>query len=247
MKRLLILPLLLVMLVVFTGAENIVSSLGFTMYYQGDPETKQIAITVDDLYGLNHLEDILDLCQKYDIHMTFFALGSVIKEEDAALWQRIVDEGHEIGNHTYSHPNIIDISAESLERQLTRTQEALNAVLREPYPLKLFRPPYGKIKRSKYSSSVILKDLGYTSVILWSVDTTSSSTALRKTKNGGILLFHTNRADVRCLTSLLPKLLDKGFQPVTVSELLRLNDVPVIELVAEDTDADPAPTATPQP
>jgi len=246
-KRLLPLLLLLVMLVVLPGADNIVSSLGFTMYYQGDPESPKIAITVDDLYGLDHLESILDLCQQYNIHMTFFALGTVIKEEDAALWQRIVDEGHEIGNHTFYHPNITEITAEQLERQLTRTQEALNAVLREPYTMTLFRPPYGSIKRSKYSSSVILKDLGYTSVIMWSVDTNDASSALKKTKNGSILLFHTNKKDVRCLTKLIPKLLEKGFEPVTVSELLQLpgagetvqtDDIEIDITEPEITDAD---------
>ncbi|MFH1879849.1 MAG: polysaccharide deacetylase family protein, partial [Bacillota bacterium] len=215
------------------AAGNIESSLGCTMYYEGNPESPKIAITVDDLYGLDHLESILDLCLQYHIHMTFFVLGAVIKEENAALWQRVIDEGHEIGNHTFSHSDITGISADKLERQLVGTQNALNSVLRKPYPMRLFRPPYGNIKRSKYSSSVVLDDLGYRYVIMWNVDSNDASTAYKKTKNGSILLFHTNRKDVRCLTKLIPQLLEKGFEPVTVSELLGL---PPMELKTGDAD-----------
>jgi peptidoglycan-N-acetylglucosamine deacetylase len=196
---------------------------GFTSYFQGDSGSPKIAITVDDCYRLNHLESILDLCQTYHIHMTFFPVGAAILPEDAALWQRIVDEGHEIGNHTYSHPNITTLTGYQLERQLTRMQDALNAVLREPYPLRLFRPPYGKYNRTIYGNMEALVTLGYHHVIVWSVDYTDADDAFSETKNGSILLFHTNQADVDCLTELIPRLLDAGFEPVTVGELLGID------------------------
>lgn len=200
------------------------ADVGFKSYLSGDPESKKIAITVDDMFGLDHLESILDLCRTYQIPMTFFPIGSQIKPEDAALWQRIVDEGHEIGNHTFSHRNIEKLTAEQLKRQLERTQEALDAVLREPYPLRLFRPPYGKYDRTGGGSSGTLGSLGYHFIILWNVASTDADEAFKKTKNGSILLFHTNKKDVRCLETLIPMLLDAGFEPVTVSELLGLEE-----------------------
>jgi len=199
------------------------ADIGFKTYLAGDPESKKIAITVDDMFGLDHLESILDLCQTYGIPMTFFPVGSMIKPENAALWQRVVDEGHEIGNHTFSHRNIEKLTNYQLERQLVRTQEALNAVLKEPYPLRLFRPPYGKYDRTGGGSSSALGSLGYHYIILWSVALTDADQAFKKTKNGSILLFHTNKKDVRCLETLIPMLLDAGFEPVTVSELLGLD------------------------
>ena len=219
MKRRILLPLLVLAIVLPVAAQ---ANIGFKSYFSGDPAVNKIAITVDDLYGLDHLESILDLCKTYGIPMTFFPVGAVIKEEDAALWQRIVDEGHEIGNHTFSHPNILKITSQQLERQLTRTQKALNAVLREPYPLRLFRPPFGKYDRTGQGSTEILGYLGYHYIILWTSDVTDPEQVFKETENGSILLFHTNQKDVRCLTTLLPMLLDAGFEPVTVSELLQL-------------------------
>lgn len=200
------------------------ADLGFKSYLAGDPASKRIAITVDDMFGLDHLESILNLCQTYQIHMTFFPVGSQIKPENAALWQRVVDEGHEIGNHTFSHRNIEKLTVDQLKRQLERTQEALDAVLKEPYPLRLFRPPYGKYDRMGGGSSAALGSLGYHYIILWNVAVTDADEAFKKTKNGSILLFHTNKKDVRCLEALIPMLLDAGFMPVTVSELLGLDE-----------------------
>ena len=199
----------------FAGAD-------FKSYFRGDNDSPQIAITVDDLYRLENLETILDLCQTYDISMTFFALGAVIKPEDAPLWQRIVTEGHEIGNHTYRHANITTLTTYQLTRELTRTQEALNSVLSEPYTMRLFRPPYGRYDRTGRSNTEVLGSLGYHYVIRWCVDSTDADKAFKATKNGSILLFHTNPKDVQCLTELIPRLLDAGFEPVTISELLNL-------------------------
>jgi peptidoglycan-N-acetylglucosamine deacetylase len=225
-KTLILLSLCGLLLFLAGGADA-----GFKSYFEGDADTKKIAVTVDDGYGLDHLESILDLCQTYQIHITFFPLGTVIKPENAALWQRIVDEGHEIGNHTYGHPNILKITEYELERQLIRMQEALNAVLREPYPLRLFRPPYGKYNRTTNGTMGALVKLGYPYVILWSVDITDAEKALKATRGGSILLFHTNKADVTCLKTLIPMLLDAGYEPVTISELL---DLPPAESGADD-------------
>ena len=202
------------------------ADVGFRSYFSGDPESPKIAITVDDLFGLDHLESMLDLCLTYDIRMTFFPLGCMIKPEDAALWQRIVDEGHEIGNHTYQNQSIETIETYQLEWRLTRTQDALNAVLREPYPMRLFRPPGGKYDSTGRANTRVLGPLGYQYIILWSVDETDPEKAFRKTRNGSILIFHTNSKDVHCLETLIPMLLDAGFEPVTISELL---DLPPME------------------
>lgn len=213
-----ILLLLCVLLIpAMSGAD-----IGFRSYFNGDPENQRIAITVDDMFGLDHLETILDLCKTYDIRMTFFPVGCVIKPENAALWQRIVDEGHEIGNHTYWHRNIENMEPYQLEWQLTHTQDALNAVLKEPYTMRLFRPPYGRYDRTGRGSTMALGPLGYHHVIMWNVDETDAGQAFKKTKNGSILLFHTNKKCVGCLETLIPMLLDAGFDPVTVSDLLGL-------------------------
>jgi peptidoglycan-N-acetylglucosamine deacetylase len=195
----------------------------FTVYYSGDPDSMKVAITIDDLYEPVNLRNMLDICLKYGVHVTFFTLGIVIKSENAALWQRIVDEGHEIGNHTYGHLRITGMTSQQLEHQLTLTQDALNAVLREPYTMRLFRPPFGDFDHRGYGSVENLGALGYPYLILWSVtldDVLRNDTCV---KGGSIVLFHTNWQDVQCMDGLIPKLLDAGYELVTVSELLGLD------------------------
>ncbi len=216
---------LLLLLCVLLYPASSLAKAGFKSYREGDPNSNKIAITVDDLYGLDHLESILDLAKQYDIPITFFALGMMIKPENADLWQRIIDEGHEIGNHTYSHMLITKISCDQLERQLRRTQDALNAVLREPYTMHLFRPPFGEFDHRGFGSVSHLGALGYPYVILWSVDLATVEKNFSAVKNGSILLFHTNRKDVVFLEDLIPKILEAGFEPVTVTELLNLPPV----------------------
>ena len=194
----------------------------FEVYYQGDPDSMKVAITVDDLYEPINLRNILDVCLEYDVHITFFTLGIVIHPENAALWQRIVDEGHEIGNHTYGHLNIENLTVEQLDRQLTIAQDALNAVLREPYPLRLFRPPYGRFDHRGYGSVSNLGARGYPYLIMWSLGLTDLQRTFKCIHGGSILLLHTNWQDVNFLRELIPWLLDHGYEMATVSELLNL-------------------------
>jgi len=193
-----------------------------SVYYSGDPESNKIAITVDDLYEPINLRNMLDLCLKYDIHITFFTLGIVIKPEDAALWQRIEDEGHEIGNHTYGHVRITKLNSDQLGHQLRIMQEALDAVLREPYPMCLFRPPFGDFDHSGHGSLEKLGEQGYPHMVLWSAGLDDVLRNKRCVKGGSIVLFHTNWQDVQCMDELIPKLQGEGFELVTVSELLGL-------------------------
>lgn len=195
----------------------------FTVYYHGDPDSMKVAITVDDLYEPVNLRNILDLCLKYDVRVTFFTLGIVIKPENAALWQRIVDEGHEIGNHTYGHVRIIKLSADQLGRQLRLAQEALDSILREPYPMRLFRPPFGEFDHGGYGSVAKLGEQGYPYLIMWSVNLDEVQRSYTNVKGGSIVLFHTNWQDVQCMDELIPKLLADGYELVTVSELLELD------------------------
>lgn len=212
---------LLLLLCIFVSSPVLADN-DFTVYYHGDRDSMKIAITVDDLYEPINLRNILDLCLEYDVHVTFFTLGIVIKPENAALWQRVVDEGHEIGNHTYGHLNIEKLTAEQLDRQLALTQDALNAVLKEPYPMRLFRPPFGRFDHRGYGSVAKLGERGYPYLVMWSLSLADVQRTFTSVKGGSILLLHTNWQDVNLLRDLIPWLLETGFEPVTVSELLQL-------------------------
>ena len=141
---------------------------------------------------------------------------------------RAVDAGgHEIGNHTYSHPHMRNISADALYEEIKSTEIAL-ARIGIPKP-KLFRPPEGFRSQAQID---VTEKLGYRMVI-WSLDphdwqgkTTGELTSfvLSTVQGGDVLLFHDyisgKTTTITALKTLIPKLLEDGYQFVTVSELM---------------------------
>lgn len=199
---------------------------GYTVFY-GDRAQKKIAITVDDCYSALHVKEILDLCEAYDVPVTFFVIGSALKLTDRALWRRALALDCEIGNHTWSHARLYNLTNEEIQRQLTRTQEKVNAVLAFPYPMQVMRPPFGRLSKNAHHKSDIwvvnaIEEAGYLHAVRWDVDQTDPEKAVKDVQNGSILLYHTNARDVRCLKQLIPAVKEMGYTCVTVSELLGL-------------------------
>lgn len=191
----------------------------------GNGEMK-IALTFDDGPHRCYTPEILDVLDEYGIKATFFVIGSNC-EENLGIVRRELDSGHEIGNHTYSHPHLTKITAEKLFGEIVSTENILFEV--GEYRPKLFRPPEGV-----YSLTVsrTLERLDYIP-ILWSVDTTDwrhpsaekiARTVLENVKPGSIILCHdfvsgkSNTAEA--LRMFIPELLERGYVFVTVSELL---------------------------
>lgn len=200
---------------------------GFTVRY-GDRESPRIAITVDDCFYGDAVQTAFDLAQKYQVPFTFFMVGGSLKDEDQAMWREIVDAGCEIGNHTYSHMRLNEHSPRDIIYTLTKAQRRLDEVLGYHYPMQVMRPPYGKATNPGPGSGTRLDAIanaGYSHAILWDVSQTDAAMAVKQVKNGSILLYHTNPKDMKCLDVLIPQLLEKGFVPVTVSELLGMAPV----------------------
>ena len=94
-KRLICLALCLLML----SGNALAVEQGYTVFH-GDREKARIALTVDDCYDSEQVGEILDLCEAYDVPVTFFVIGSALKLDDRELWVRALELGCEIGNHT---------------------------------------------------------------------------------------------------------------------------------------------------
>ncbi len=193
----------------------------------GDRESPKIAITVDDCYDGKHIQSIVDLCKEYGVVVTFFPIGKALKYADAPIWQEAVRIGCEIGNHTWSHARMTKLTEHEVRFTMLRIQQKVDALLECHYPMQVMRPPLGKLDRPGITD--ILKDVGYLKAVLWDVSQTDPKKALKETENGSILLFHGRKKDVNCLKTLIPALLEKGFQPVTVSELLGLPPIETSE------------------
>ena len=189
----------------------------------GSRSEKKIAVTVDDCFDLAFTWKIRDLLQEQGVVATFFPIGVMIKPEDKSEWQKILDNGNEIGSHNIGHYNMGNKDAWSIIRSLGMFQETLDSVLGYHYQVHCFRPPYGKTSDDKNRPATFtnaVNRFGYEHVILWDVSQTNPKLAITSVQNGSILLYHARMQDYNCLQELIPQLLDQGYELVTVSELL---------------------------
>lgn len=191
---------------------------------RGDKNVKRIAITMDDCGLQKYVNEMMDLCDQYGFKMTFFPIGTRIDESEAADWRRMVESGHEIGNHTLNHARLTKKkSFEKVKAEMRGMEERLNSVLGYEYKVTLMRPPFGSIYGSRLHTAKWLEECGYPYIILWSVSQTDPKKMLAKVQNGDILLYHSYRKDVEGLKKAIPVLLERGYELVTVSQLLGLD------------------------
>ncbi|MBB4932567.1 peptidoglycan/xylan/chitin deacetylase (PgdA/CDA1 family) [Lipingzhangella halophila] len=185
-------------------------------------ESKCIALTFDDGPG-ERTPELLDALAEHDAKATFFLTGEPLRENVDTL-RREYAEGHEIANHTETHPNLTTIGSGEVEDELT----PVNALVRREtgHEMTLMRPPYGA---TDDSSAAVSKDLGLAE-ILWSVDTNDwrdrnagkvASHTVKHAKPGSIVLMHDiHGTTIDAVPRMLEKLTNKGFTMVTVSQLL---------------------------
>lgn len=188
-------------------------------------ETNRIALTMDDCYEIDQVLRTVELCEKYGVAVTFFPLGQQIFPEDREVWQRAIDAGCEIGSHTYFHNYMYHLPTITIISSLRRTQQALDEALGYHYEIRWVRPPFGKIKDpngTEGSSRVVaaIRKAGYQHVVTWNVSQTDPVKAVKQIQPGCVALYHARNKDVNCLDTIIPQLLEMGYEPVTLSELL---------------------------
>lgn len=196
------------------------------LYLHGSRKENQIALTFDD--GPSYeTEKVLYLLKKYNAKATFFIWGQRIKGREKTI-ERIVREGHEIGNHSYYHKRLAFKSQEYIRNDLEKCD---NELLKLRIKTNLFRPPYlsmfynlfkvcKKLEKKIIACDVISHDWRKKGVNY------AVERVLRKTKNGSIVNFHdylegigTNEEIIPILEKILPNLKEK-YKFVTVSKLL---------------------------
>ncbi|MFC0559115.1 polysaccharide deacetylase family protein [Halalkalibacter alkalisediminis] len=203
-----------------------------TFILQGPTDQNRIALTFDDGPDPRFTEDVLNILNQYNVPGTFFLMGSRAIAYPEIV-ERMNNEGHVIGNHTYFHPNLVkEADIPTLEREVTRTEDVLNDII--GYRTSLFRPPYGFLYNELVEK---LAEMQYL-VIGWSVDSLDweedppeviASTVLENTHPGAIILMH-DGADwdgdrtntVESLHQIIPTLQQQGYEFVTVPELLNV-------------------------
>ena len=214
------------------------SLLPFSFAEEGDPlavfairhgrrDEKKIAITVDDSFDLKWTWQIRDLFQELGIIGTFFPIGKQIHVEDGPEWQKIIENGNEIGSHGNGHYKMGRSPAWTTIAALGHFQENLDAALGYHYQVNSFRPPEGNISDQNGSPRTFMKAVqifGYEHVVLWDVSQTDPDKAYYQVQNGSILLYHARHKDYECMKTLIPCLLEDGYEFVTVSQLLNFGE-----------------------
>lgn len=188
----------------------------------------RVAMTFDDGPHPRHTPVLLDLLRARRIRATFYLIGrNVARYPD--IVKRMVDEGHEIGNHTWRHPHLTGLGRASVLRELDRTSEVVyKAVQRIPVTM---RPPYGALLPSQRRMIVAERDMP---TILWSVDPQDwrrpgmqivAERIIAGARPGAIVLSHDIHAQtVKAMPATLDALRERGFGFATVSMILGQRD-----------------------
>lgn len=200
-------------------------SLGNRTYNKGvavaKGQSKRIALTFDDGPNEKVTPQILAVLKKYDVKATFFMVGKNVSKNESIVKQ-IYGDGHEIGNHTWNHPKLINLSNASVKNEVDNTSYAIyKAIGQNPT---VFRPPYGAT--SDQVRSVISMP-----TILWSLDTLDwkhrdavkiLSYVKASVKDGSIILMHDiHQSTANGLENVILYLQKQGYEFVTVSEILQ--------------------------
>lgn len=225
-KRNAVLAIIAASILLFSQGINIYAEEEDVFVNHGSREKKVIALTFDDGPHPKETDKVLDVLKKYDVKATFFIAGKHANWYPKPLI-RASEEGHEIGNHTFTHPDISNLSSTQIQSEIKQCEDIL-VKLTGKKPT-LFRPPYGSYRKEALAQ--IAKDSGY-KIILWTtIDARDwqnppaskiASTITENAKNGDIILLHDYATDntVEALEILIPEMQSKGFEFVTVSELL---------------------------
>jgi polysaccharide deacetylase family sporulation protein PdaB len=197
------------------------------VYKSKTNEVTKIALTFDDGPHPKKTKEILEILKKYDVKATFFVIGVNVKNYPYVI-KEIIDDGHEVGNHTYSHKKLKGVNKEKITEELKRTDEEI--ITQNGNKTNLIRPPCGE-----YDDTLIEVAIeNNCKIVLWNVDTkdwahspkeTIIDKVLSNVKGGDIILFHDylsgKNNTVEALDELVPLLQEKGYEFVTIGELLQ--------------------------
>jgi peptidoglycan/xylan/chitin deacetylase (PgdA/CDA1 family) len=216
---------LLLLIHLIYGSFSICSNLYIKSLCKGSSEDKKIALTFDDGPHAEITPVILDLLDRYNAKATFFCKGESI-EQNKELLKEIINRGHAIGNHTYSHSYGRNMfSAKKLRDDIYKNQELTFSITGKK--VKLFRPPFGV---TNPPIAKALKNFNFY-IIGWSLrsfDTIHEPEKVIKkvthnVKAGDIILLHDNRFNtIDVLRSVLEFLHSNKFDMVRVDELLKI-------------------------
>lgn len=204
------------------------------IYWHGDEGEKKVALTFDDGPNAPYTPGVLKVLKEHNVKATFFVIGKYAKDYPH-ITKTIVEEGHAIGNHTYSHPDLRFMFNDSIRREIKEAEDIiLETTGLVPF---LFRPPYGA-----HNGRIIeiAEEMGYVT-ILYSLSGSEGGKKVKPDKiinrilkgirSGSIVLIHdgdrftkeaNRKQSLEALPAIIESLKQQGYELVTVPELLNL-------------------------
>lgn len=192
-------------------------------------DEKKVALSFDAAWGNEDTQEILNILKNHDVHVTFFMTGGWVEKYPDDV-KAIYEAGHDLGNHSETHPNMSQLSNEQKTEELMLVHKKVKELTGED--MYLFRPPYGD-----YDDEVILnaKENGYYT-IQWDVDSldwkdygvdsiVDTVVNHKNLGNGSIILCHNGAKYTKdALDAMINGLQEKGYEIVPVSELIYKDD-----------------------
>lgn len=192
-----------------------------TPIYRGNPNKAMISLMVNVAWGTEHVEQMLSIFEQYGVNVTFFLDGKWLKE-NKTIAQKMIAQGHEIGNHAYSHPDLRKMSVERIQEEILKTNELIEELGVRSL---LFAPPSGA-----YDQRVVQIAHQYKmKTILWTLDTVDwkkppSSVIVKRIvphlENGALILMHPTAPTVEALPLMIEGAFERELLPGTVSQLI---------------------------
>ncbi len=216
------------------GEEDLAALYPRHIVRQGQTEQSLVALTFDDGPDSVYTPAILDILSQYDVKATFFLTGTR-SEQFPEVVQIIIDQGHALGNHSYTHGRYSAMTPEDIRDDLKRTDDIFHSITLTRS--RLFRPPYGALSATAAETVI---DEGYT-IILWSVDSLDWQDLSREevvenivphVVNGSIILQHSAGGEgqnlwgtVEALPEIIETLQEDNFKFVTIPVLLERSNI----------------------
>jgi probable sporulation protein (polysaccharide deacetylase family) len=190
--------------------------------YKGHPDKPMVTFIINVAWGNEYLSEMLATLKKHNISVSFFLEGNWVKK-NPDLAKMIVSSGHEVGNHSYSHPDMKQLTASRAREQMVKTNEIIEAATGEKCVL--FAPPSGSYRDETIKVADELKMM----TVMWTVDTVDwkkpspdvlINRVMTKIDNGSMVLMHPTESTAKSLNRLITQIKQKDLKIGTVSELM---------------------------
>jgi probable sporulation protein (polysaccharide deacetylase family) len=190
--------------------------------YKGHPAKPMVSFIINVAWGNEYLSDMLATLKNHNVSASFFLEGNWVKK-NPDLAKIIVDAGHEVGNHSYSHPDMKRITNQSAKNELIKTNDVIEATTGKK--CKWFAPPSG----SYHDDTIKIADELKMGTVMWTVDTIDwqkptpevlINRVMGKIGNGSMVLMHPTASTAKSLDRLITLIEQKNLAIGTVSQLL---------------------------